>query len=184
MKLHSPDRMAHVPHGVDFSGIVDGGRGHLQHGRQRGGLHHQRVVAHDLERARNTVEEVGPVVADLRSLSVHHAARSANDLAAVRFPDGLMAETHAENRDVRAVSLDERDADPRLARCLRSGADDDRGRAQRTHVLHRDRIVTNDAWILAKLAEILDEVVRERIVVVDDEQHAENYLSGARFSKS
>jgi len=44
-------------------------------------------------------------------------------------------------------------------------------RRERGDVGGRDLVVANDAHLLAELAEVLHEVVGERIVVVDDEQH-------------
>src|SRR6185312_2952101 len=142
------------------------------------------MVSHHLERTRHALEQPGAVVPHLGRLAVHHAARRAHDLSAVGLADRLVPEADAENRDRRAVSLDERNADARFGRRLRAGADYDRRRAHCGYVVDADRVVADHSRCFTKFAEILDEVVRERVVVVDDEQHPASYLIGSPFSKS
>src|SRR5207302_10109297 len=106
-----------------------------------------------------------------RRLSVPDLPR-ANDPAAVRFSDRLVAQAHAERRNRRAPALDRRHRDPGLRGRARPRRDDDGAWRQRADLLDANLIVTAHDRIGAKPAQILDQLERERIVVVDDEYHA------------
>src|SRR5262249_40911444 len=53
----------------------------------------------------------------------------------------------------------------------RPGRDDDAPRGQRRHFGDGERVVALDAHLRAQLAQVLRQVVGERIVVVDEQQH-------------
>ncbi len=171
MKLHAPHRVLAVPHGVNLRGVVHGRRGDLERVGEGLALDDERMVPHHLQRTRHALEQPGAVVAHARGLAVHHPARRADHAPAIRLADRLMSEAYAEDRDVGAVSPDRGDADPRLCRRARSGRQHYRVRREFGDALHRDRIVADDVRPLPQFAEVLDEVVREGIVVVDDEEH-------------
>src|SRR5207244_13359391 len=95
-----------------------------------------------------------------------------NHLAAVRLADRLMAEAHTKYRDRRAPTSYHRHRDPGLRGRTGPGRDDDSARRQRADILDVDFVVAAHHAVGAKLAQILDEIERERIVVVDDEYHA------------
>src|SRR5262249_30561954 len=100
-----------------------------------------------------------------------HQVRRADDLRAEGLADRLMAETHPEDgRRAREAQYDV-DADACVGGRARPGRDHDvRGRHD-GDLLERDLVVADDLRVRAQLAEVLDEVVRERVVVVDDEDH-------------
>ena len=102
---------------------------HLQAVGQARALDQQRVVARRLERARQAGEDAAPVVEDRRGLAVHDLAR-AHDLAAEGLPDRLVAEAHAQDRDLPGVRRMTSQADPGLVGRARPGRDHDVGRAR------------------------------------------------------
>ena len=99
-------------------------------------LDDQRVVAHDFHRRRQAGEHAGSVVADLRRLAVHDAI-GADDVAAVRFADRLMAEADAEDRDRASPAADDVDGDAGFLRRARPGREHDRRRRQRRRCRRR-----------------------------------------------
>jgi hypothetical protein len=67
--------------------------------------------------------------------------------------------------------LDDVERDARLARRARARGKEDAVGLQREGLLRRDLIVTEYALLHAQLTEVLDEVVGERVKVIDDEKH-------------
>ena len=101
-----------------------------------------------------------------------HESGSADHLSAVRFGDALMSETDAQDRNLGPESQDDFFADARFARRARSGRNADVLRRQVCNFIQRDLVVSLDEKFTSKLAEILHEIVGERVVVIDQEQHA------------
>jgi len=64
---------------------------------------------------------------------------------------------------------DQFNADPGFVRRARPRRDDDSLRSHRFYFFHRDLIVASDLDLRSELANVLDEVVGERIVVVENE---------------
>src|SRR5712671_5243796 len=77
-------------HDLFFLGM----RGDLKRGGQAFSFDEERMVTRGDERIVETFEDAGPVMIDLRGLSVHEA-RGADDLSAENLPDALMSETNA-----------------------------------------------------------------------------------------
>lgn len=131
----------------------------------------KRMITPRIKILRNAVKERASVVTDRNQLSVHRF-RAADDVPAEVLSDRLMSETNAEDRHLARKMLDRRD---RNARVLgRSGSG--RYYEMRWLEIAFDRldghlVISNDAHLGAKLAEILDEVVCERIVIVDNNEH-------------
>src|SRR6185437_9295873 len=98
---------------------------------------------------------------DLRRLAVHHAI-SSHDVAAVGFADRLMPETHAEGRDRPPPATDRLDSNPGLPGRAWSRRQHERCGRERADVLDVDRVVAAYDHLGAKLAQVLDQVVRER----------------------
>ena len=134
----------------------------------------QRVVAHHLERRRRApAKSPVPSCVIARRLAVHHAARRADHAAAVRLADRLVPEADAEDRD-------------RARRSAGSTGDRDARRRAGVHGPGETTIASGASAAIAstsiaslrrtlgsspQLAEVLHEVVGERVVVVDDEDH-------------
>src|SRR6266850_6281340 len=151
------------------------GRDH-EGGREGMGLDHEGVVAHRGEGARNAVEQLVLIVHHGAGLAVHQAGRP-DHLPAERLPDRLVAETDPEDRDLPCQGPDEGHEDAGLSGCLRARRQHDGGRLQRQHVRDLQRVVAVHDRLLPQLAQVLDEVVRERVVVVEDEEHEGIYSS-------
>ena len=97
VELHALDVVMAVAH-AHHRAVVSGGRdGEL--GGDRVGDEGQRVVARPGQRRRQAGEHTAAVVGDLRRLAVHQRRRP-GDRGAVGVADRLMAEAHAEHRDV------------------------------------------------------------------------------------
>ncbi len=91
-------------------------------------------------------------------------------VAAERLRERLMTEAHAERRDSRlGQAPHDLETDPRLVRRARPGRDDAALVAAFEQLRDRGAVVAHDLDLRAQLAEVLDEVVRERVVVVEHE---------------
>src|SRR5262245_2066312 len=132
--------------------------------------HRQRVVARGDEGVAEPGEYAAAVVADRGRLAVHLRLR-ARDRRAVRLADRLVAEADAEDRRGRAEPLDDLQRHARLIRIARAGGDHDALGTLGDDRVAADRVVAHDLQRRTQLAEVLDEVVREGVVVVDDEDH-------------
>src|ERR1035438_6121052 len=97
-------------------------------------------------------------------LGVHRARRT-------QKPDGLVSEAHPEDRLAPGKGTDDLERDAGVARRARARRQQDAVGFQRQGALWGDRVVAEHPLLHAQLPEILDEVVRERIEVIDDEEH-------------
>ena len=130
---------------------------------------HQRVVPGGGERIGEAGEERPAVVTDLGRLAVHEL-RGAHDLPAEALGEGLVAQAHPE--DGHRGAADELDADAGLVRRARAGGDHDALGPERQRVLDAHRVVADHLHLGTQLAEVLIQVEGERVVVVDEEDHA------------
>src|SRR5213594_2233433 len=89
-----------------------------------------------------------------------------------RLADRLMTEAHAQDRQFAGQGFHERHEDAGLARRARARRHHGGGGLEREDLLHGQRIVAVDHGLRPELAEQLDEVVGEGVVVVEDEEHA------------
>ena len=81
--------------------------------------------------------------------------------------DALVPEAHAEYRAAAAEALDQRHADAGVLRPAGPGRDHYPHRRQVLDVVEGQCIVAADYGVSAELAQVLDEVIDERVVVVD-----------------
>src|SRR5450432_127320 len=118
-----------------------------------------------------------------RRLAVHRLPR-AHDLRAVRGTDRLVAEADAEDRNAGTELTNDIDRNAGFGGQARAGRDDDvRGR-ERADLVERDRVVPDDYGMLAELANVSREVVDERVVVVEKENHAVHGPRGRSILRS
>src|SRR6266480_2537957 len=96
-----------------------------------------------------------------------HEALSADHAAAVRFSDALMTKANAQNGNLLTKTQNDFLTNASFARCAGARGNANVLRSYRSDFINRDFIVAFDQHITASLAEILCEVVSERIVVVD-----------------
>ena len=137
MELHAPQRRLEVAHAHQHA--VVGPRERMQSRRQL--ADDERVVAHDLERRRDPLEQVDlRVVHDARAPV--HRLRRGQDRRAVQVAQPLVPEADAEHRH--PALADRRGADAEVARAFRppgAGRDDDRAVALRPQRRPRDGVV-------------------------------------------
>src|ERR1035437_6821070 len=106
-----------------------------------------------------------------RRFSMHQFLR-AYHFASVCLRDRLMSKAYTENRGGRTELPDDGNADTCSRRRPRTRRDNDR---RRIHVLYRldvHLIISPDHDVTSELAQVLDQIVCERIVVVDYQNHA------------
>src|SRR5690606_37337920 len=97
-------------------------------------------------------------------------ARRADNLAAQRLPDRLMAQAYAQNRDAGLETVDHCQADARLIGRAGAGRQHDGLRRHGGDLLKRDLVVTLDDDIGAQFSEEVDEIVGKTVVIIDDEK--------------
>src|SRR4051812_38630086 len=98
------------------------------------------MVAHHLERTRHVVEDSGSVMGYVRRFAMHQFPR-AHDLSAVSFPNGLVAETNAEDWNRGSPAANCRDADSRFGRSAWAGRNHHPFHPQCTDFFNRNFIV-------------------------------------------
>jgi hypothetical protein len=120
-----------------------------------------------------------PVVLDLGRLAVDRDV--ADDLAAERLHERLVAEADAERRDPGlGEAAHDLDRHPGLVRRARAGRHDDAVVAVLEQVVDRRRVVAHRHRLGPELTQVLDEVVGERVVVVDHQDfHARAFIPSA-----
>ena len=168
MKLDPLHGQAPVANPHDFAIVGPGCNFELL--RQGFALDDERVVACSFERLRDTAENALARVVNGRYFAMHQLP-GVHDPAAEGLPDALVAETYAEDRDLTRKALDQRHRDAGFVGRARSGRNHDVRRPQRSHFFERYFVVAKHDDLLFQLTEVLHQVVRERIVVVDHEQH-------------
>ena len=135
------------------------------------GVGDQRVVAAGDQRARQAGEDRPAVVLDLGVLAVDRLAL--DDRAAEGLDQRLVAEADAEHRRAGlGEGADRLDRDPGLGRRAGAGRDDEAVGAALEQLADLGLVVADDLELGPELAQVLDEVVGEGVVVVDDEDAA------------
>ncbi len=144
--------------------------GDFQLGREARLVDDQRVVAGRLEGRGHVLEHALALVLDPRQLAVHRLGRP-HDLATEHLADRLMAEADAEQRHLRlGRRRDEIHADAGLVRRARARRQHDAVGLQGERVGDRDLVVAMDDAARPKIAQKVDEVVGETVVVIDQKQ--------------
>src|SRR5689334_9619495 len=95
--------------------------------------------------------------------------RGADDASAECFADRLMPKAHAQDGYFACKMTDQVDADARFVRSTWSGGNDDAFGVQIFDFFQSDLIIAAHFNLRAQFADVLDEVVSERIVVVENE---------------
>ncbi len=170
MELDAPDGELFVAEAHDFA-FGFGFGGDLEGVGQRVAFDEERVVAGGGEGVGHAFEEVAAIVVDGRGFAVHEAV-GADDVAAEDVAHTLVAEADAEGGDGGAEGFDDVVGQAGLAGRTGAGRDDDAGRGEGADLVEGDLVVAENFHVHAQLTEILHEVVREAVVIVDDQQHA------------
>ena len=157
-----------------------GVRGHLELRRQGLRRPRQRVVAHRRETVWQAGEDALAIVRDDRRLAVLDLA-CACDLAAVHVVDALVAEADAQHRRLSRERADYVPRDAGVVRVARPRRDDHVVGVQRVALRQCHLVVPVDHHVGAQLAQVLVQVVREAVVVIDQEhRHRSSPSSVAR----
>src|SRR5882762_3131688 len=101
-----------------------------------------------------------------------HRALGAHDVRAVRSANALVAKAHAEQWRRGPETPYDIGRDARLGRRARPGRYDDVARRERLDLCQRELIVAVHDGLAAQFPYVPCEVVDERIIVVDQENHA------------
>ena len=109
---------------------------------------------------------------------MHHSVIH-HDLAAVGLPDALVPEADAHDRQLAGEVLDDIDRQAGLARGAGAGGYEDALRFVGLDLLEGDLVVSMHQHVGLQLAQVLDEIECERIVVVEDENHRQAKYSSA-----
>jgi hypothetical protein len=109
-------------------------------------------------------------VLDGAELAVHDGV-GAHDAAAERLGDRLMPQADAEDRADPGGGAHQLERDPGLVGIAGAGRDHDRARPHAQNLLDADRVVAPDHGLLPQLAQVVVEVVREAVVVIEQQQH-------------
>src|SRR5436305_1540234 len=136
---------------------------------------HQGVVAAGQDRRLEALEDRPPVVLDLRGLTVDRL--SAHHARAERLGQRLVAEAHAQHRYARLGERADRvHRDAGVVGRARPGRDDHAVGLARAHLADALDVVPHHLDLSPEDAQVLDEVVRERVVVVDQQyaRHAQS----------
>ena len=131
---------------------------------------HEGMVAAGGKGLRHAAKDTLAVVLHRRELAVHQLRRP-HDLAAERDADALMAQADAKQRHRRTEPLNQRHRNACILRTSGPWRDDDPIRLQFGNLVERDLVVAFDERRRAQFAEVLGQVERERIVVVDQQNH-------------
>ena len=166
VELHALDVEVLVAHAHDFAVVGPGGD--FEAGRQGRALDRQRMVANHRKWTWQALEYAFSGVRDHRGLAVHDLF-GAHDLAAECFADRLVTEADAEDRQLALEVLDDLDRDARVAWRFRAWRNADAVEFHGRDLGDRDLVVAHRAHFFTELAEILDDVIGEGIVVVDHE---------------
>ena len=163
MKLHAPDGKFPVLHAHDFALV--GFRRDFQAGGQGVALDDERMIARGRKRIGHALEQVQAVVFDERGFAMHHPVVH-DHVGAEGVADALVAEADAEQRNLRPERADDFIRETGLARRTRAGRNEDAFGVECAHLLDGDLVVAMHLHVGLQLAEILHEVVGERIVIV------------------
>src|SRR5271157_3901648 len=178
MELHAFDGKLPMPQSHDHAlpiAVVTDGRD-LQFVRQALLFDDQRMVARGGHGRRNAAEDCLAVVFNGAGFAVHQRA-CADHLPAEGLADGLVAEAHAQHGHAPGKMPDQFDADSGVLRRARAGRDNDAVGMKFFNLADGDLVIAPHHYLFSQFAQVLDQVVGERVVVVQDEDHG----SGSRF---
>src|SRR5713101_2359732 len=130
----------------------------------------QRVISSRSHRRRQAAEDGLAIVLNLAGFAVHQVLR-AHHLAAEGCADRLVSEADSEHGHFAREVADQFDADAGFLRSAGSGRNHDARGVHRLDLSDRHFVVAANLYPGAQFAQVLDEVVSERIVVIEDEDH-------------
>ncbi len=145
------------------------GRGNFEFRRNTRALDDERMIPHPDERRRNPAKQSFFVVNYFGSFAVKNSGRG-NNFAAERVANTLMPEAHPENRR-RGELANYFGIDAEILRIVgssRSGGNDDVRRRELADFLNRKFVVAENDRIRTELAQKLEQIKSERVVIIDN----------------
>jgi len=129
-------------------------------------------------------KEVFAIVFHEGSFAVHHAVVH-NDVAAENVSDALMAEADSERGDLGAEGADDFVGEAGFFGGTGAGRNEDAFGFEGADLIDGNLVIAMDFHGNLHFTEILDEVVGERIVIIDDQHHGRTVIERGRVgSKS
>ena len=150
--------------------------------RQGLALHDQGMITRSLKRVLQALENTLALVMNHRGLAMHQFP-GPHHLPAVNLSDRLMPEADPEDRKLASEGLDYLAGNARLVGRAGPRRNANPRRLQVPQFLHRDGIIPKHFHLRTQLPEILHEVVGEGVVVIDDNEHGNQELSGCWQAK-
>ena len=130
----------------------------------------QGVITSGSKRRVNSPKDGSPVVFHRAGLAVHQSF-GADHLPTESLADRLMSEADTEDRNFAGKVADQFDADPGVLRRARARGNDDALGIETRYLVHAEFVVPPYFDASAQFAEVLDEVVGERVVIVENKDH-------------
>ena len=182
MELHAFNRVLPVPQAHDGACAVFLGRpgADFQLWRKAFFFDDQRVVAGSRHRHGQAFKNGLVVVNHGTGFAVHEVGGS-HYVAAERLADCLMPEANTEHRHFSREATNQFDADTRLGRSARPRRNHDAVRLHLSHIGDRDLVIAAHLNLFPQFADILNQVVSERIVVVENEDQESRSFSDYRI---
>src|SRR5438093_3807259 len=168
MELHAFDAKGAVAKAHDLS--LRGLSGDFQTGGERLAPDDQRMVARRFKRVGQIAKDRLLIMTDHRRLAMHQTF-GANHLSAKCFSDALMTKTDTENRNGPRQTFDGVDGNPCFFRRAWPRRDHNALRLECRNLIDGHGVVPDHFQFLAQFAKILDQVIGERVVIVDDQYH-------------
>jgi hypothetical protein len=180
MELHTFYPMAAMAQAHDGAGAVffSGPGADFQFSRQIFFLDDERMIAGGGHRHGQTLKDSFIVMHDRAGFAVHKMG-GAHHSASESFADRLVPETNSQHWNFSREMPDQIDADARLMRRARTGGDDNPLGPHVLDLAHGHLIIAANLDLAAQLPNVLDQVVGERIVVVEYENQGRQPLLSA-----
>jgi hypothetical protein len=168
--LDAFQRVLAMPNTHDL--VLVGPRDDLEAFRKRAGSDDETVVAGCLERVREAAIETFAIVVNHGCFAMHDPI-GPHDLGAEGVTDALVAQADAKDGNLGGESVHDRVGDPGLARRAGTWGDNEMRRPFGRDLVEVDFVVARDENIETRvdLAQPLDEVVCEGIVIIDKDDH-------------
>ncbi len=177
MKLDSMDGKGFVPEPHDF--VFGRTRTDFETVWERFETDDEGVVAGCIERVWKILKNSFSIVEDGRGFPVHQSSGT-DDFAAENVAHALVAEADAKHRKAWTKGSDDVIGDASFIWGARAWRDADAFGMEGLNFGEGDLVVAFDEQIGTEFAEVLDQIVGERVVVIDDQQHRVEKGQGLR----
>ncbi len=168
MKLNAVDIIFFMPQTHQQTILGPGARFELVGQARR--IDHKRMIARCFKILFEAFKDALIVMRNRADLAMH-GPRCRNDESAKSLSDRLMPQTNAEHRNISGCLPNELKADASFVGIAGAGRKYDRSSTERARLVNVERVVAPDIARRAELAEKMDEVPSEAVVIVDEQDH-------------